>query len=173
MTATRRARVRRSRQRLVAAVAGVVAAAALVGLVLFLTRPSDPGSGAGGGGVQLNLGDDEFRAGVAERLAARIATDGRPFLIADASPAQARDIYLQHGGGDPEAGWLAFAARLPAQPDRDCSLVWLDDEGGFADPCTGERVPADGAGLTHYATEVRDGELFVDLRTEVPGPGGG
>lgn len=169
MTAVRRSRAAR-RQRFLAIGLGVLlAAAGLFAVVIFASRPVDDPDAAGGV-VQSRLGDDEFRAGDAERLAARIADDGRPFLIADASPARARDIYLQHGGTDPDESWLAFAARAPGQDDRNCSLQWVAEEEQFADPCTGARFPIDGQGLTHYATRVEEGVLYVDLRTEVDPP---
>lgn len=165
----RAARATTTQRAVVAGVAVLLAAAMTFALVLVLSSPGEPGPD-GRGEVQVRLGDEEFRAGRTERLAARIARDGRPFLIADASPARSRDIYLQHTGDDEDEGWLAFAARAPDQDDRSCSLTWLPDEARFADPCTGERFPADGAGLTHWATRVDDGVLYVDLRREVDHP---
>jgi hypothetical protein len=152
----------------VVAAGALLAALALLGLVLFAARPTEVGPEGEPTGVQVRLGDDEFRAGRADRLAARIAADGRPFLIADASPARERDIYLQHEGDDEEEGWLAFSARAPGQDQRGCSLVWHGT--GFADPCTGQPFPPDGEGLTHYATRVEDGIVLVDLREERDGP---
>jgi hypothetical protein len=167
VTAVRRSRAAR-KQRFVAVALGILLAGiGLFATVLIASRPVEQPEG---GVVQSRLGDDEFQAGVAERLAARIATDGQPFLIADASPARARDIYLQHTGDDPDEGWLAFAARAPDQDDRNCSLQWIPGEQQFADPCTGVRFPPDGQGLTHYATRVTDGVVHVDLRTEVEAP---
>jgi hypothetical protein len=162
----RRPRVTRSQRVVLAAVGAVAVAAMVVAMVVFLSRPTEPDPAGRGGDVQVRLGDEDFRAGRTDRLAARIASDGRPFLIADASPNRARDIYLQHEGNDPDEGWLAFAARAPDQDDRDCSLVWVPDEGAFADPCTAARFPADGEGLTQYETRVTDGILHVDLRAE-------
>lgn len=137
---------------------GVVAvlfgAALLVGLSVL----------ASSGSVDIRLGDDRFPVGQVDRLAERIAADRRPFLFSDLSGRGTRDIYLHHVGETPEVGWLAFAARAPGQDDRSCGLVWDLPEQELVDPCTDERFPADGTGLTRYPVEVADGQLYVDLR---------
>jgi hypothetical protein len=115
------------------------------------------------GRVQVNLGDERFAAGKAEARAATI-DEGGPILFPDVAGGQ-RDIYLQHLGDDPDAGWLAFDARRPGQ-GQDCTLVWrsTDDGGEFEDPCDGTTVPADGEGLVAYPVELdEDGNLTVDL----------
>ena len=117
------------------------------------------------GDVDIRLGDDRFSVGRTERLAERIALDRRPFLFSDVSGRQSRDLYIQHLGDDPAAGWLAFAARAPGQDDRACALVWDVADQELVDPCTAARFPADGTGLTRYPVEVTDGLLFVDLRS--------
>lgn len=117
------------------------------------------------GSVDANLGDERYRADAA-RLAERIATDRRPFLLSDVSGRGTRDIYIQHVGETSEVGWLAFAARAPGQSDRDCSLRWDLAVQDFFDPCTDERYPADGTGLTRYRVEVDGGDLYVDLRPQ-------
>ncbi|CAN5240256.1 hypothetical protein BH24ACT1_BH24ACT1_01820 [soil metagenome] len=121
---------------------------------------------ANSGGVDMRLGDDVFRAGQVERLAGAIAREG-PIAIPDASPERARDIYLQHLGNSPEVGWLAFAAQAPGA-ERTCLLQWEPAEEQFRDPCSQERYPGDGEGLTQYPTTVTDGELAVDLRQRGP-----
>lgn len=113
------------------------------------------------GRVQVNLGDERFAAGRAEARATTIA-EGGPILFPDVAGGQ-RDIYLQHLGDDPEAGWLAFDARRPGQ-GQDCTLVWRPDEGDFEDPCDGSVVPPDGEGLVAYPVELDDeGNLTIDL----------
>lgn len=115
---------------------------------------------SGRGDVDLsNLADRDFYVGDTERLAAEIR-DGGPFLVADASPNQARDVYITHGGGDLDENWRAIAAG-----ERGCTLVWQERE--FRDPCTGETYGAGGEGLTRYKTRVEDGSLYVDLRSVV------
>ncbi|HWH33779.1 MAG TPA: hypothetical protein VNT56_00480 [Acidimicrobiales bacterium] len=141
------------RQVVVVALGAVVAAAAVFGGLAVL---------GGSGGVEVRLGDDVFRAGQVERLAANVGRDG-PIAIPDASPERARDIYLQHLGETPEEGWLAFAAQAPGA-DRTCLLEWRAGERQFHDPCSDATFPANGSGLTRYATDVTDGELTVDLR---------
>lgn len=143
----------KTRRSVILGLGAVVAAfAAFAGLALL----SDSGS------VDMRLGDDVFRAGQVERLAGAIAQGG-PVLIPDASPDRARDIYLQHLGETPEVGWLAFAAQAPGA-ERTCLLQWDHVRRDFGDPCSGQRVPPDGEGLTHYPTTVTEGELTVDLR---------
>jgi hypothetical protein len=129
-------------------------AALLVGLSLL----------ASSGSVDIRLGDDRFPVGRTERLAGRIAEDRRPFLFSDVSGRGTRDLYVHHVGETPEVGWLAFAARAPGQDDRDCFLDWDVADQELVDPCTGDRFPADGTGLTRYPVEVDDGQLYVDLR---------
>jgi hypothetical protein len=109
-----------------------------------------------------NLGDKDFWAGNADRLAARIQKDRRPFLIPDASPNHAKDIYLQHIGATDTRGWLAISAG-----PRRCSLQWDEKRLQFVDPCTGATHPADGSDLTRYRTYVEGNAVFVDLRSTV------
>jgi hypothetical protein len=123
---------------------------------------------AGSGGVDVRLGDDVFRAGQVERLAAAIARDG-PIAIPDASPDRARDIYLQHLGETPEVGWLAFAAQAPGA-ERRCLLQWVPPDAEFRDPCSERRYAANGEGLTRYPTTVTESMLTVDLRSPSPMP---
>lgn len=147
---TTRVRLRRP---VIVGLGAVVAAVAVFGGLALL---------AGSGEVDVRLGDDVFRAGQVERLAAAIAREG-PIAIPDASPQRARDIYLQHLGETPEVGWLAFAAQAPGAV-RTCLLQWLPAEAEFVDPCSQQRYPADGEGLTQYPTTVEEGVLTVDLR---------
>lgn len=151
----------RRRQRVVLALGAVVAAVAVFGGFALL---------AGSGSVDVRLGDDVFRAGQVERLAANIERDG-PIAIPDASPDRARDIYLQHLGETPEEGWLAFAAQAPGA-ERTCLLEWLPAEREFRDPCGDESFPANGSGLARYPTDVTDGLLSVDLRPPAAKPPG-
>ena len=115
---------------------------------------------AGRGDVDLaNLADRDFYVGNTERLAAEIVDRG-PFLVPDASPNQERDVYITHAGRSLDDNWRAIAAG-----ERGCTLVW--EAPVFRDPCTDERHPAGGDGLTRYETRVEDGSLYVDLRSEV------
>jgi hypothetical protein len=132
--------------------------AVLIGLALLVGLSV----AAGHGKVDVsNLGDREFWAGNADRLAARIAKDGRPFLFSDVSDNRKRDLYLQHLGPSDATGWLAISAG-----PRGCSLVWTG--AGFRDPCSSATYPPDGAGLVHYRTRVDGNAVYIDLRTEVP-----
>ncbi len=117
---------------------------------------------ANSGSVKTSLGDNEFRAGSAERLAASIDQDG-PVLFPDASPTQSRDVYLQHRGDDETSGWSAFSAHAVDDESRSCVIEWDADAARFRDPCTAATFGADGAGLTQYAVRVEDGAVMIDL----------
>jgi hypothetical protein len=134
--------------------------AVLVGIVAMVGFSYAVGSGKA---EVSTLGDKDFWAGNADRLAARIVKDKRPFLIPDASPNRERDIYLQHIGTSDSAGWLAISAG-----PRKCSLQWDPQDLQFVDPCTGATHPADGSDLTRYRTYVEGNAVYVDLRTKVP-----
>jgi hypothetical protein len=138
----------------VAAILGVVVAGLLVALAtVYVSR----GHGKG----QL-ASQREYSAGRVDSLAAEIAERG-PFLVADASPSQRRDIYIQHVGSAEDEGWIVVSAFAPGQTDRSCFLRWDERSESFADPCSGTTFPASGHGLTQYPSEVRDGRLYVDL----------
>jgi hypothetical protein len=135
----------------VLAVAGVAVAGALLWVVTVLisnrtVRPRGP------------FEADEVRIGHVAALADRV-----PFLLPDASPARARDVWVQHLGSAEEEGWLVFAALAPGQTDRECYVRW-DGSAHFTDPCTGDQFPANGAGLTQYPVRVDDdNRLHADL----------
>ena len=130
---------------------GVLAGFALLAGLSFLS---------GRGDVDLsNLADRDFYVGNTERLAAEIADRG-PFLVPDASPNRARDVYITHAGRSLDDNWRAIAAG-----ERGCTLVW--EAPVFRDPCTDETYPAGGDGLTRYETRVEGDSLYVDLRSVV------
>src|SRR5690606_1440144 len=105
-----------------------------------------------------------FDAGPAESRARAVEQDG-PILFADAGGGS-RDIYLQHVGDDPRAGWLAFDARKPGA-SRACTLEWAAGADRFVDPCDGTPGPPDGGGLIHYEVEVtEDGNVIVDFHPD-------
>ncbi len=142
---------------------GIVAVVFGVALLIGLSIWSSTGN------ADLRLGDERFAAGRTDRLAERIATDRRPFLFPDVSgTGGGRHLYVHHVGETPEVGWLAFAASAPGEVDRNCYLDWDVAAQDLVDPCTGERFPADGSGLTRYRVSVEDGQLYVDLRPEQP-----
>jgi hypothetical protein len=165
MSPVARSRAHAGRALAVAATGVVVAVTAAFGVALLANR----------GSVDVRLGDETFTGYEAETAAAQIARDG-PILVPDAAGGD-RDIYLQHLGGDPRLGWLAFAAR-PARAPRQCTLRWfpassgapegglfrlLDGDGDETDDCDGRDFPATGDGLPQYPVTVRDGKLDVDI----------
>lgn len=132
--------------------------ALLVAFVISVPKLTESGT------LQVALGTDTFDAGNAELRAPSIAEQG-PLLLPDPASGE-RDIFVQHLGDDPVAGWSAFDARLPGTT-RACTLRWDRERRDFTDPCTGRRIPADGAGLPHYPVTI-DGErhVIIDLRPE-------
>lgn len=119
---------------------------------------------ASSGNTDVRLGDDEFNAGFTEVLARTIDEgDGQPLIFNDVSGGD-RDIYVQHLGDADDEGWTAFETRIPG--NEECFAEWDIDASEFRSTCD-EAVtfPADGEGLTPYATEVTaDARLVVDLR---------
>lgn len=102
----------------------------------------------------VRLGDDTFE----------VSTDvagSTPFLLSDVSGRQARPVYLQHLGDDLGEGWTAFLA-VPEDSGVECAVQWNGEE--FVDPCTGDRYPADGKGLTQFPVEVDGDRVEIDLR---------
>lgn len=146
-----RRRSQSEQRAVVIALASVLLALGLLAGLSFLS---------GRGDVELsNLGDRDFEAGDAERLAERIAKDRGPFLFPDASPNQSRPIYVDHAGGPPTEGWVAILA-----VEDGCQLTYTGS--GYVD-CEGIAYPRDGTGLTRYQTRVDDGTVYVDLRAEL------
>jgi len=141
------------RSAIILGVSGVLMAGLIGVFVLWLSST---------GGVEVQLGDDEFEDLHTEDMAEEIAADG-PILFSDVGGGS-RDIYVNHLSEDVHEGWVAFAARQPGA-DRTCFLEWRADQELFVDPCDGTEIPADGGDLPHYGTYVEDdGErLVVDL----------
>ena len=125
--------------------------------VLRLTQSPD---------TDVQLGNKTFEVN-AERLAPEIKKRG-PLLLQDPL-GRGRHVYLQHIGDDPAQGWVALGAVAPGQPER-CAVTWKHERKVFEDPCTKAVYPAEGGGLTRYATEVKPQKkdkhtVVVDLRT--------
>jgi len=154
-------RRRRDKTRLAvsASIIGVLIAALLGWFVLdFAAERPD----------KVNLGDDTFVVGGAERLASRIGRDRAPFLFKDPlTSAPGREVYVQHVGTDPKRGWFAIEAYASGSPrELRCILQWDAERAVFEDPCGGDSYPADGTGLRRYPAKVNgDGDVEVNLRT--------
>ncbi len=113
---------------------------------------------------QVNLGPSVFRFR-ATRLAQEVDDRG-PFLLKDPLN-RGREVYVQHIGDDARVGWFAVRAYASRQ-SLDCLLRWEGEGEQFVDPCTGQRYPASGEGLTTYPARVEDGVVSVDLRASRP-----
>lgn len=147
---------RRTSSALLIGILAVVTAVLLIIFVLRLARQP-------GGKVQL--GTDQFQVGKADRLAPQISSRGP--LLFQALRGSELDIFVQHLGGDARQGWSAFEAHPPTEARR-CQLQWQQPSHDFADPCSHQRYPADGTGLTQYGTTVTPkGDVVVNLRQPV------
>ncbi len=149
------ARARRpDRARLIVAGALVaLAMAAVLGWVVVRFASENPD--------QVNLGSSVFRFR-ADRLAREVEERG-PFLLKDPLN-RGREVYVQHLGTNPEAGWLAVRA-YASRVSVECLLRWDRNRKEFIDPCTDQAYPAGGEGLTTYPAKVEAGKVHVDLRT--------
>ncbi|MEI2698629.1 MAG: hypothetical protein V9E94_09835 [Microthrixaceae bacterium] len=157
-----------------AVVFGVVAVLLAIGLAWGMLALASGGDGP----VRVQLGDDEFRVGNAERQARQIAEDG-PAIYSDVSGrGQRQPIVVNHFGDDAEIRWVAFPAVLPGASEG-CFLAWnaeLDlfeerrpPEGGGRDDvgelCSDRTAAPNGEGLEQYGWQVDDdGNLLIDVR---------
>jgi hypothetical protein len=147
---------RPARRRTSALLIGILALLTAVLVTVFVLRLArSPGS-------KVQLGTDQFQVGKADRLARPVAGGGP--LLFQALRGGELDIFVQHLGPDSRQGWSAFEAHAPGASRR-CQLRWQPPGQQFLDPCTQRLYPADGTGLTRYATTVTvKGEVVVDLR---------
>jgi hypothetical protein len=150
---------RRTRSIVLASIAGVVAAAVLVALVVnFASKQPE----------KANLGGSTFRVANAKRLAERIDEQHAPFLFKDPlTSGPGREVYLVHLSKDATKGWEAVSAYAPDAPHQlRCILVWDIPQRRFKDPCGSATFDAAGTGLTRYPAKVEaNGQVYVDLRT--------
>lgn len=141
---------------------GVVIALILGGMVIWVANSGDT--------VTIQIGDTEFDAGAVGRMSEEIDARG-PVLYADAGSRGDRDLYLQHIGEDPQAGWLAFSARRVGDP-RDCSVIWDPERETFDLTSSSDFVCDDvsfdqlGCGLERFPAEVIDGNVIVFLNED-------
>lgn len=143
-----------------AALVALVSIVVLVG-VLGLTTLALRGRNS----PDLGLGDQTFRGGRTDRLAAEIDDRG-PIFYGDVSGRRDRDIILQHLGNDEEKGWYAFLA-APVDKARDCTWQWQPDEALFRAKCDPTlTAPADGRGLPQFRVTVANGRIDVDLNAD-------
>lgn len=133
----------------------VLAAVLLIVFVLRLARQP---------GAKVNLGDQEFSVGKDTTIAAQINGLRRPLLF---PPLRGSIIlYVQHLGGDPATGWLAFNAGVPGVASP-CLVSWNVPTHDFVD-CHGTHYPPDGRGLDQYPVRVDpSGQVVVNLRQTI------
>lgn len=105
--------------------------------------------------VKANLGDARFAVGEAARLAAAIDAGG-PILFQDpleqGGDGLGRDVYVEHRGTDPEAGWSAVLVR---SRNSGCVLRLNRGEQDYRRPCPGN---------PRYPASVENGIVIIDLR---------
>ena len=127
-----------------------VVAALVIGLIAVKPRPT---SG------RLVLGDVDFSSLNTDNMAAEI-DDGGPILWPDIGTGS-RDIWLQHLGDDPGSGWTPSMRASSAYPANATCLGPSTNE--FENPCTGDRYPADGAGLPQIPVFLDQRRLIIDI----------
>jgi len=127
-----------------------VAMAAVVVFMVVQYVSDNPG--------QANLGKGRIELN-AERTAERIEETG-PYPLEDPDDRRNRDVYLQHTGDDPLAGWLLILAHAP----DGCAVLWDVKRDLFEAPCTRRTYPPDGTGLTTFPAPVENGKVIIDLR---------
>jgi len=111
---------------------------------------------------QVNLGPRVFRVGSATRLAREVDKRG-PFLFKDPLNRE-REVFVQHLGEDPNAGWAAIRA-YASREAVECLLRWEGDQQRFVDPCAPQTYPPSGEGLVTYPARVENGVVSIDLRS--------
>lgn len=133
-----------------------------VSVALLLVLAFVVAQAASRGDVQINLGDDRFEAGRTDRLASSIAEgDGLPLLFQDLVDRD-RNIFLNHLGGDPKTGWVAFGAFDPA--NSDCGVEIDREAKTLVNACDRSvTYPLGGKGLRFYPTTVEDGQVIIDI----------
>ena len=132
-----------------------IAAAATISIA---RKASEPGSG-----VQVRLGDDEFRVGDIDVFANEIARRGPLLFGGLVGTAEKRPMGLYHSGTDSARGWKAFTIVPPGSPST-CVLAVDRKTLDLVDPCTGTHYPPDGGSLPTYPTRIDDNKvLYVDL----------
>jgi hypothetical protein len=142
--------------------AGKALLVASVAIVLIVVVTVLVALAASRGDVEIRLGDDRFDAGRSERLAEEIDDGGGlPFLYQDLVSGD-RNLYVQHTGDDPDAGWVAFGA---FDPDDPTCAVELDREAKtLVNACDRSiTYPLSGEGLRAYPTSVEGGRVYVDI----------
>lgn len=119
------------------------------------------------GDVDVRLGDDRFVAGSARDILDDIEERGAPLGFNDVANF-ARPIWVDNAGDDPETGWVAVGAFVPADPD--CLVQWNADRDLFVSECDDEvTFPRSGEGLRQFGTSVTDGRLEIDLQDSAAG----
>lgn len=142
----------------------VIAAIGIIGGMALVFVVASSGS-QDDSGLQFQLGDQEFEAGVATLQAEEIADNG-PITYPDVA-SDDQPIWVQHLGDDAERGWYAFDAIV----SEDCIVNWEPDIEEFVD-CNGVSYLADGTGLHQFTVRIDGGELRIDLSTELQGTPG-
>jgi hypothetical protein len=140
-----------ARRAILVALAGVVAAAGIIGIVLFLSSDE----------VKVAVSEGEFTVGRVTTLLDAQDRDHRPVCLNDPAGGD-RPVCVFHTGRLDDQGWLAYDAQTGGCP------LDIDVEAQELVGCDGERFPFTGGDLPDYPTRVENGRVLVDLNGADP-----
>lgn len=111
-----------------------------------------------------NLGDQTFRVGRVDQVAASVEANG-PILYPDLrDPSGKRSIVLDHQGNQPAVGWRVFYA-WPADRDASCIAKQVEKTQTFTD-CEGRTVDIEQLAAPNDVRPLVENRttLYIDLR---------
>lgn len=163
-------RLRSPLARAILPVLGGIAVLALIGAVTWIMAIT---ISSGDAETTERLAPSTLRLGSVERRAADVAEDG-PLLFPGLNTTSGeRSIVLNHEGGDPASGWVAYYA-YPADRDQNCPVEQIQGTSTFID-CDGRTIGVDQLSPPESGVrpivENRE-QLLLDLRSiTIPPPG--
>ncbi|MFM8563435.1 MAG: hypothetical protein ACKOCE_06020 [Acidimicrobiia bacterium] len=133
----RRPELRSPAARAVAPVVAGIAFFAVLGLVMFGIAALMSGEQA----QTTTFTPDRLQVGNVERWAASIDENGPVLFPGLGTTSGERTIVLDHGGSDPQRGWIVYYAH-PADRDDACAVEQVESTDDFID-CEGRTISVD------------------------------